>query len=342
MLYIRINAVIVILLHFISLRSQSVKIGSIDIYGNRNLSSQAILKLAGISEGDSIGQQLLLNRTIEKNIEHAAGVKFAKTALVCCDKNGNYHLFIGVAENDSTILFHRDNPKLRIRLPAHYMHAYAQFSARLSDAVQSGQSREDWEYGHSMIQYPPARKIQEKYKIWADEDFAVLSKVLRSSAYAQERATAAQIIAYYFDKNKAIPELMYAIIDESDEVRNNAIRAIAVIAYYSSLHPEKKINIPSMPFIRLINSVVWSDRNKGLSVLMQLTQSRDTVLLNQLKQSPSFEALKEMAVWKSESHALPAYVILARIAGIPEDEIFKTTTGTNFADEAMKLAKAIQ
>jgi hypothetical protein len=211
----------------------------------------------------------------------------------------------------------------------------------LSDAIQAGQSDEDWSNGHSLIHYPPARKIQEKYRNWAEEDFDMFSKVLRSSAYADQRATAAQIIAYHSDKSKALPELMRAIIDESNEVRNNVIRAIAVIAHYSVEHPEKKINIPYFPFIRLMNSVEWSDRNKGLLVLLQLTKSRDTALLNKLKEN-SLPALKEMAVWKSERHAMPAYVILGRIAGMPEDLIFKSAAGTNFAEEAMKMANSIK
>ena len=339
--YIKMIAVIFILLLSFSLHSQSVKIGSIDIYGNRNISSETILQSANISEGDSISRVLLLNKVIEKNIGKIAGIKLAKTALICCDEHGNYHLFIGVAESDSTILFLREAPKLRIILPEKYTNAYKQFHERLSDAIQAGKADEDWSNGHSLIHYPPARKIQEKYGYWAEKDFAMLSKVLRSSAYAEQRATAAQIIAYHPDKTKALPELMHAIIDESDEVRNIVTRAIAVIAYYSTEHPEKKINIPYLPFIRLINSVVWSDRTKGLSVLLQLTKARDTVLLNKLKEI-SLPALKEMAVWKSKTHAMPAYIILGRISGIPEDQIFKSAAGTNFADEAMKLTNSIK
>ena len=334
-------AFIFILLDSISLHSQSVKIGSIDVYGNRNISSDSILQFANIAEGDSISQQLLLNRTIEKNIGRIAEVKLVKTAVICCDKKGNYHLFIGVAETDSTILFHRGAPNLRIILPEKYTNAYKQFHERLSDAIQAGQADEDWSNGHTLIHYPPARKIQDKYRNWAEEDFTMLSKVLRSSAYAEQRATAAQIISYHSDKSKVLPELIHAIIDESDEVRNNAVRALTVIAYYSTEHPEKRINIPYHPFIRLINSVVWSDRNKGLSVLMQLTKSRDTALLSKLKEI-SLPSLKEMAVWKSEAHAIPAYVILGRIAGMTEDQIFKTASGTNFAEEAMKLVNSIK
>lgn len=341
MICLRIYSVLFCLLVCTLLRSQTVRIGTIDVYGNRKIHSDTILRYAHISAGDSISQKILLNRSIETSIRTIPGVRLVKTALVCCDKNGNYHLFIGVAETDTTILAHRKAPTLRIKLPQKYSNAYAYFLERLSDAVQAGQAGDDWNQGHSLIHYPPARKIQEKYRTWADEDFQVLSKVLRSSAYASQRATAAQIIAYHFDKTRVVPELMYALIDESDEVRNTATRALAVIAYYASRHPEKKISIPYTPFIRLINSVVWSDRNKGLSVLLQLTQPRNAEVLGKLKEQ-SLPALKEMAVWKSEVHAMPAYVILARMAGEPEERISRFASGTNFADEVTKLANAIE
>lgn len=331
----------IILLQHLSVQSQIVNIGSIDVYGNRNTSTDTILNRVNISSGVPVSEKRLINRGIEKKVESIPGVKLAKTSLTCCDKNGAYNLFIGVAETDSTILFHRDPPTLRITLPEKYTNAYKQFSQRLGDAIQEKQADDDWTEGHSLIRYAPARRIQEKYMTWADEDFLLLRKVLRSSAYAGERATAAQIIAYNFDKRKVIPELMYAVTDESDEVRNNAIRAIAVIAHYASEHPAKEISIPFRPFIKLINSVIWSDRNKGLSVLMQLTKSRNEKLMKELKES-SLPALKEMALWKSQPHALPAFVILGRMAGLPEDEIFKLAAGSDFAEEAVKLTSSIE
>ena len=335
-----IYSIVITLLVCSTVAAQTVKIGTIDIYGNRNISADTIRQRSQITEGDSISHTKLMNGSIENSIRQIPGITNAKTALICCDKNGNYHLFIGVAENDSNMLYYRETPTLRIKLPEKYTNAYAQFSVRLSDAIQKGESEEKWDQGHALIRYLPARKIQEKYMVWADENFADLRKVLRSSAYESERATATQIIAYHFDKSEAVPELIYAVADESDEVRNNAIKALTIIARYASEHPEKKINISYTPFVRLINSIVWSDRNKGLSVLLQLTRSRNPGLLNKLKEA-SLPALKEMAVWKSEAHAMPAFVILARIAGIPEEKITGFISGTNFANEAMKLAKAL-
>jgi hypothetical protein len=81
------------------------------------------------------------------------------------------------------MLFYRAAPTLRIKLPDKYTNAYAQFSDRLSDAIQRGEADEKWSQGHSLIQYLPARKIQERYMVWADENFADIIKLLRSSAY---------------------------------------------------------------------------------------------------------------------------------------------------------------
>jgi hypothetical protein len=341
MIAMRLYSIVFISLTSTILAAQTVKIGTINVYGNRNINTDTILQHAHIAEGDSISHTKLMNGTIENGILRIPGIAQARTSLVCCDKNGNYHLFVGVSENDSNVFYYRAAPTLRITLPDKYTNAHSQFLDRLSDAIQKGEAGESWNQGHSLIHYLPARKIQERYMIWADENFANLRKVLRSSAYEAQRATAVQIIAYHFDKSEVVPELMYAVIDESDEVRTNAIKALTVLAHYASEHPEKKIDIPYMPFVRLINSIVWSDRNKGLSVLLQLTRTRNPDMLNKLKEV-SLPALKEMAVWKSEVHALPAFVILARIAGISEEKINSFTSGTNFAGEAMKLTTTMK
>ena len=319
------------------LMAQTVKIGSIDVYGNRRIPTDSVLAAAGISPGESVSQQKFLTKTIEKNITTATGARLVRTAIACCDKNGRYHLFIGVAESDSTILQTRAAPNLRIELPARYINAYKQYAERLAEGMLLGQTTEDWSQGHSLVSYPPLRKLQDRFMQWADADPATLKKVLRSSAYPVHRAAAAQILAYNPDKNKIIPDLMYAIIDESEEVRSHAIKAMAIIANYASLKPSLKINVPYVPFVRLVNSVSWSDRNKGLLVLTQLSKSRNEVLFNYLRKN-AVPALKEMSLWKSESHAAPAFAILARMNGWTEEQIDKNAQATTITTEASKLA----
>jgi hypothetical protein len=72
----------------------------------------------------------------------------------------------------------------------------------------------------------------------------------------------------------------------------------------------------------MIHSIVWSDRNKGTSVLEGLTRSRNKELLISLKKN-SLPELIEMAKWRSMGHAYSAFYMLGRIADINEEEIGK-------------------
>ena len=67
----------------------------------------------------------------------------------------------------------------------------------------------------------------------------------------------------------------------------------------------------------MLNSVAFTDRNKGLSIVSSLTESRDPQLLSEL-QDRALPSLIEMCRWKSDGHAYHACRILERIAGLPE------------------------
>lgn len=340
MLFLRIYSALFVAIMCLSAKTQSVRIGIVDVYGNSAISTETVRATAGVNEGDSISQRLLAERTIENSLEKVPGVKLAQTSVICCSSEGAYILFIGVAENDSSVLKFRKSPNLKIKLPGSYMSASEAFARRVDEAILAGEAEEDWSDGYSMIKYAPARRIQEKYLRWANSDFDGLKKVLRSSAFSHQRATAIQIIAYNDDKGKVIPELLYATRDEDEHVRTNAVRALSAISYYMTLQPGKG-KVPFQAFARMLNSVVWSDRNRGLEMVMQLSESRNTELFQQLRAS-SLRSLKEMALWKSERHAVPAFVILARMAGWPDETIRSATSGGNFAEEAKNLVSATE
>ena len=133
---------------------------------------------------------------------------------------------------------------------------------------------------------------------------------------------AAWIIPYAPDKKKIVPELLDAVHDEDETVRNNATRALAVLAKYSAEHSSEGIIIPWNDFIIMTGSLTWTDRNKGLAVLESLTRKRDPFLLKKLKEQ-SLTDLAEMAKWKNPGHALYAFIILGRVAGIADEDIFK-------------------
>jgi hypothetical protein len=105
-------------------------------------------------------------------------------------------------------------------------------------------------------------------------------------------------------------------------VRNNAVRALAVLAEWLSQNPQPGELIHATPFVDFINSVSWTDRNKGVMVLLPLTASRDPELLRELR-TRGLDSLIEMARWSSAGHALGPFVILARLAGVEDGEAFR-------------------
>ena len=101
--------------------------------------------------------------------------------------------------------------------------------------------------------------------------------------------------------------------DPSDEVRNDAMRALLVFADTAPNGSRSTPRIPAQPFIDFLNSKVWSDRNKASGALMALSTGRDPELLARLRKE-ALTPLVEMARWKSEGHALAPFLILARTA----------------------------
>jgi hypothetical protein len=72
----------------------------------------------------------------------------------------------------------------------------------------------------------------------------------------------------------------------------------------------------------MLNSCIWSDRNKSSGALAQLTEKRDFALLAEIR-NEALPSLLEMASWKHFGHAVYALMILGRIGGLTDDEIQK-------------------
>ena len=152
--------------------------------------------------------------------------------------------------------------------------------------------KEDVSQGHSLMADSTARMIQLRFVDLAAKHRDSLRAVLRTSDDENHRAFAAEVLAYSANKQSVVEDLVYAMRDPSGEVRNNATRALALIAIYGRQHPDLKIDVPYEPFIDLLNSVAWTDRNKASLALMQLTESRDPKLLAALK-TRAFDAVVE-------------------------------------------------
>ncbi len=291
-------------------------VGIIDFYGLRTVTVKQVSDALPISVGDSPMPENFAS--VERRLRAIPGVVDARLNLVCCHE-GRSILFAGIAESDApALVFHRP-PIGPARLPADIVQAGADFMEALPAAVLRGVG-EDHSQGHALSFDPAVHAIQERFIVYAARQRKLLRDVLRNSAEATHRALAAQVLGYAADKKAIVPDLVSAMRDPDANTRNNATRALLIIAALAERAPERRLRIPPQPFIDLLNSLVWTDRNKSAGALEQLTASRDPALLSALR-TRALPSLIEMARWKSPAHAASAIVIVGRIGGLSEEEI---------------------
>ena len=301
--------------------SQVRTVRFIDFYGLRSVSEDQVRSVLGINEGDTLPLPLPSGTELEKRLADIPGVARARLALVCCEVD-QLVLFVGIDETPGVRLKYHPQPQGEITVPPEVLGTYRDFLDAMLEAVLSGDAADDESQGHSLMQNPTVRALQERFLVYAEQYLERLRRVLRNSGDKEQRAIAAWVIGYAQDKNAVVEDLLYAVLDANDEVRNNAVRALGAIAALAEARPELRIEIRPDPFIDMLNSLEWTDRNKALMVLYTLTSSRDAEVLEELRQR-AFSSLVEMARWKS-GYARVAYLILGRVAGLSDGEIHET------------------
>lgn len=300
--------------------AQLPRVGIIDFYGLRTLTPADLVQAVGVQIGDS----LVAGATeLRARLEQVPGVAAADVSLVCCEA-GRSLLYVGIREHSTETPAFKAAPAGFERLPAGLVAAGSRFNRALLDAVRANQAAEDDSQGHSLIAYPPARAEQDSFRHYAATHLDTIRAVLHNSSDAQQRALAAQVIAYAPDKKAIVADLVAAVRDPDAGVRNNALRALAVLAMYAQSQPDSGIVVPYAPFIDLLNSLHWSDRNKASFALAALTTAREPALLAALRAPHALAALVEMARWRASGHAFAPAVILGRLAGMSEQDIFET------------------
>jgi hypothetical protein len=179
------------------------------------------------------------------------------------------------------------------------------------------QATEDRSKGYGLSSYPPLRARQLATREYATHHELLVRHVLQSSSDAEQRGIAAEVLGYARQSKQQIAALVRASHDVDDGVRNNAVRALAVLAQSS---PQAARRVPTASFIEMLDSGVWTDRNKAGFLFDVLSQARDPKLLGRLR-SQALESLIEMARWRDPGHAQSAGMVLGRIAGIEENRL---------------------
>jgi len=296
--------------------AQGPVVGIIDFYGRQKVSEEKLLKVLGVKPGQMLPRS---KGDVEDALEEIEGVVYAHLEAACCDE-GKAILYVGIEERGAPHFIYSGPPAGLELLPMAIHDEYAAFLAALGLAVREGDTAEDLTQGHSLMRNSGARSHQEKFVELARDHLPDLKKVLQHSENAEHRAIAAYVIGYAPKKQLVVEDLQRALRDPDDTVRNNATRSLAAIAVYAQLQPDQELRISPTWFIEALNSLIWQDRITAANTLVGLTEKRDPLILDHLRER-AMPALRDMASWKYLPHALPGFLLLGRVAGMPESEI---------------------
>jgi hypothetical protein len=135
---------------------------------------------------------------------------------------------------------------------------------------------------------------------------------------------------------QVVNDLQFALQDVDDTVRANAIRALTAMYVGAKLHPEQGVVIRPTWFVELLNSLAWSDRHNASVASVEMTEKHNEDTL-QLIRERALASVLEMARWHDLSHALPAFILAGRLAGLEEDQIREAWVGPD-REQVLKQA----
>lgn len=299
------------------------RIGEIDFYGYAGLDLDKIRVALPLHEGDAFSDEspdALFDAIsgVSRAVKQTTGRAPTDVAPVCCDSRGDYMIYVGLPGKSVRTVVFNPTPKGNLRLPPEVMSLYDQTMEASSAAVKKGLAHEDDSKGYALSTTDATlRAKQLATRAYALSHKCLIRRVLESSVHAQQRIAAAHFWGYARQSKEQIAALVRASRDADDIVRNNAIRALGVLA---QSNPKVATRIPAAGFIEMLSSGSWTDRNKAGWLLDTLTTRRAPKLLGLLR-SQALESLIEMARWRSTGHAYHARVLLGRIAGIEETRL---------------------
>ncbi len=309
------------------------RVGSVEIYGARKVSIQKIKIALGARPGDL----LPIREEAEERIDQLSGILAARVEAACCEAHGTI-LYVGIEERDSPHVEYHAAPAGAVTLPPALADKYHAFLSAVSDSIHGRNNDEDLTNGYSLMADADCREIQQSFIPLVEQNLALVDQVVRESADPDQRAAAAYLLQYAPRSPRAsktmVNALQWALRDQDDNVRDNAMRALRAVSIGAKLHPDQQIHIEPTWYVELLNSVVWSDRRNAALELVELTQDHDPDTLALIRQR-ALPSVIEMARWHDLNHALPAFILAGRIAGLDEKQIQTAWVGEN-REEVLK------
>ena len=303
-----------------ALAEEQQVVAIIETYGLHSVSREAVLDATRVRVGDPAPDASHI-KTIVGKLKELRGVEHADAVVILTPRPNapaQQILYVGIQEQGHPSAKFRDAPTGEVELPAIVRETYREFQRLLQAAMQAGDFSEDDSNGYALLGNEAARAVQKRFVPLANEHWERLLEILQNSSNAEERAMAAWVVGCASDRQRAAQALATAARDPDESVRNNAMRGLGVLVGYAKAHPEIEIEIPADWLLAMLESVHWTDRNKALSVLLQV--SADHPIMKKLREQ-SLPELIEMARWHSDAHALMPFLLIGRIAGMSDAEV---------------------
>ena len=318
----------------LALAAQAPTVGDVEVFGARKLSSDKIMKTLGVKPGDPLPPS---KNKLEEGLMAIDGVARASVEAFCCDA-GQAILYVGIEERGASAYPLRDWPQGDLQLPEEIPQSYHDFALALAQAVREGDTAEDLSAGHSLMKNVACHVLQERFVGLAELYTEVLRSVLREADDEEQRAIAAYVLGYAPNKREIVDDLQQALRDPDPDVRANALRAIKPIALLAQQDKELGIKFETTWLVEMLNSTVLKDRLEAVDALLELTENGVSPSTEKHIRERGLHGLTEMAHWRHLPHALPAYMLMGRLAGMTEEELANGWVG----DQREKKLQAIE
>ena len=293
------------------------RIATIEFFGHRGVDIAALRTSLPVREGDEWSDDA--RTRVRDSVTRAIGKQATDVNAVCCTSDGGVLLFIGIPGGSYREFAYGPEPTGHARVSTELEQLDERLGQAIAAAVRKGgdAAQEDDSKGYALTKDPEARSVQLALRRYAVAHEPELFRVLASSADAKHRAIASQALGYARQSARQLNALTRAVRDPDELVRNNSTRAIGVLAdANASLARHMRPDV----FIEMLNSGIWTDRNKGAMVLERLTTKRNPAVLAKLR-TIALDSLIEMTLWREATHAGVARMLLGRVAGIPEKQL---------------------
>lgn len=167
---------------------------------------------------------------INHAVNSALGHKPTDVAIICCNKRGEDIVYIGLGGRNTVTIPFVPAPKGQTCFSGGVLHLYEADEEAASEAAQKGNITEDDSQGYALFSDSTLHDNALAARKYALAHQQRVELVLQSCARSGDRRAAAWLLGYGSQSRKQIALLVKASRDEDDTVRNNAVRALSVLA----------------------------------------------------------------------------------------------------------------